>query len=185
MIMGQIRVLHEHYDRRPWVSILAGVLLTIPLIERLVDDGFSVTSVIICALTAVPVLLILILDVIRRKQPSIVVYNDRLVVRVPSVSYKTDEILYSDIRNMAMESGQLLIWRDDQSSPMYCNLGANVRNAQETYDILRSAYDKYNHEHNIKPVPVENLPKRNKGLMIAIMILVMTATMMALFLLRR
>ena len=84
-----------------------------------------------------------------------------------------------------MESGQLLIWRDDQSSPMYCNLGANVRNAQETYDILRSAYDKYNHERNINPVPVENLPKRNKGLMIAIMILVMIATMMALFLLRR
>lgn len=183
--MGQIRVLHEHYDRRPWAGIVAGVLVIIPIISQLIDDGFSVTSVIICALTAVPLLLILILDVIRRKRPSLVVYNDRIEVMIPSVSPKTDEIMYSDIRNLAMESGQLLIWRDDQSSPMYCNLGANVRNAQETYDILRSAYDKYNHEHNIKPVPVENLPKRNKGVMIAIMILVMIAVMMLMFLLRR
>lgn len=184
MIMGQTKLIHEHYDRKPWLSIVAGILVLIPLITRVIDDDFSVTSIIICALTAVPLALILILDLITRKKPSIVVYNDRLVVRVPSVSYKTDEITYSDIRNMAMESGQLLIWQDDQSSPMCYNLGANIRNAQETYDILRSAYDRYNQEHNIKPVPVENLPRRNRRVITAVMIMIMIAVLMLLFLIK-
>lgn len=182
--MGQTKLIHEHYDCRTWSSIVAGILLTVPLIERLIDDKFSVTSIIIFLLTIVPLLVILILDVIRRKRPTIVVYNDRLVVRVPSVSYKTDEIIYSDIKNMALESGQLLIWQDEQSSPVYCNLGVNVRNAQETYDILRSAYDRYNQEHNIKPAPVENLPKRNRRMITAVMILVMVAVLVLLFLVK-
>ncbi len=185
MIMGQTKLIHEHYDRKPWLSIVAGILVLIPLITRVIDDDFSVTSIIICALTAVPLVLILILDLITRKKPSIVVYNDRLVVRVPSVSYKTDEITYSDIRNMAMESGQLLIWQDDQSSPMCYNLGANIRNAEETYDILRSAYDKYNQEHNITPAQVENLPKRNKGMAVLLTVMIMTGILMLIFLKHR
>lgn len=183
--MGQTKLIHEHYDRRPWASIVAGLLVLIPLITRVIDDDFSVTSIIICALTAIPLVLILIINMISRNKPSIVVYNDRLVVRVPSVSYKTDEITYSDIRNMAMESGQLLIWQDDQSSPMCYNLGANIRNAEETYDILRSAYDKYNQEHNITPAQVENLPKRNKGMAVLLTVMIMTGILMLIFLKHR
>ncbi len=185
MIMGQTKLIHEHYDRKPWLSIVAGILVLIPLITRVIDDDFSVASIILFALTAIPLVLILIINMISRNKPSIVVYNDRLVVRVPSVSYKTDEITYSDIRNMAMESGQLLIWQDDQSSPMCCNLGANIRNAEETYDILRSAYDKYNQEHNITPAQVENLPKRNKGMAVLLTVMIMTGILMLIFLKHR
>ena len=83
-----------------------------------------------------------------------------------------------------MESGQLLIWLDESSAPVYFNLGANAANAQETYDILRSAYDKYNQEHNITPAQIENLPKRNKKLIMAITIFIMIAIMILLFELR-
>ena len=152
------------------------------MINRVIDEGFSVTSLIVCALTAIPLALILILDLISRKKPSIVVYNDRIVVRVPSVSYKTDEITYSDIRNMEMTYSQLQIWQDDQSYPKCYNLGSNVRNAQETYDILRSAYDKYNQEHNITPVLVENLPKRKKGMAVMLAVMIMIGVLIMTFL---
>ena len=186
MTMGQIKIIHEHYDSKPWLSIISGTLLALLAVLKFVEDkDWSWINVVLFAILLLPASILLIMDFIWKKKPILLVFNDRIEIKKAPSSGKTVEIMYSDIRNLAMESGQLLIWRDDQSSPMYCNLGANVRNAQETYDILRSAYDKYNHEHNIKPVPVENLPKRNKGLMIAIMILVMTATMMALFLLRR
>ena len=84
-----------------------------------------------------------------------------------------------------MESGQLLIWLDESSVPMYCNMGANAKYSQETYEILRSAYDKYNKEHNITPAKVEDLPKRNKALIMAIAILIMTAIMILIFMLSK
>ena len=180
--MGQIKVLHEHYDRTPWASILAGVLIAGLAIIKFFDEEITKASVITFSLSALPLLLIVFFRIISRNRPALIVYNDRLEVRAPSnYSRKTDEILYSDIRNLAIESGQLLIWLDESSAPMYCNLGANAANAQETYDILRSAYDKYNKEHNITPAQIENLPKRKKGLIMAITFLIMVAIMMLLF----
>ena len=184
--MGQIRVIHEHYDRAPWASIFSGVLIAGLAIIKFLGEKITTVSVIIFALTAIPLLLIVIFSIIRRNKPALVVYNDRLEVRESSMySQKTNEIMYSQIRNLAIESGQLLIWLDESSVPMYRNLGANAANAQQTYDILRSAYDKYNQEHNITPAQVENLPKRNKGKIMAITFLIMVAIMILMFLLRR
>lgn len=178
MIMGQTKLIHEHYDRAPLASIFAGIMLAGLAIIKLFGEGFDTVNVIVFTLTAIPMLVIIIVSIFRRNKPSIVVYNDRLEVL-------SDEIMYSDIKNIAMESGQLLIWLDESSAPMYQNLGANVRNAQQTYDILRSAYDKYNQEHNITPAQIENLPKRNKKLIMAITILIMIAILMMIFLLHR
>ena len=172
--MGQIKVIHEHYDRTPWASILAGVLIAGLAVIKFVADKITTATAITFALTAIPLLLIVIFSIIRRNRPALVVCNDRLEVRTPSLySQKMDEIMYSDIKNLALESGQLLIWSDESSIPMYRNLGANIRNAQETYDILRSAYDRYNQEHNITPAQIENLPKRNKGMMVLTTVLIM------------
>ena len=176
--MGQSKVIHEHYDRAPWASILAGILIAGLAILKLFGEELNAAKIIVFVLTVIPMLVILIVSIIRRNKPSLVVYNDRIEVL-------SDEILYSDIRNIAMESGQLLIWLDESSVPMYRNLGANVRNAQETYDILRSAYDKYNQEHNITPAQVEYLPKRNKGKIILITIMIMIGILMLMFLSRR
>lgn len=176
--MGQIRVIHEHYDRSPWASIVAGILIAGLAIIKLFGQEINAAKIIVFALTIIPMLVILIVSIIRRNKPLLVVYNDRLEVM-------SDEILYSDIRNIAMESGQLLIWLDESSVPIYRNLGAKVANAQQTYDILRSAYDKYNQEHNITPAQVENLPKRNKGKIMAITFLIMVAIMILMFLLHR
>ena len=172
--MGQIKVIHEHYDRTPWASILAGVLIVGLAVIKFVAEKITTATVITFALTATPLLLIIIFSVIRRYKPVLVVYNDRLEVKAPSFYSKNmDEIMYSDIKNIALESGQLLIWCDESSIPMYRNLGVNARNAQETYDILRSAYDRYNQEHNITPAQIENLPKRNKGMMVLTTVLIM------------
>ena len=176
--MGQIRVIHEHYDRSPWASIVAGILIAGLAIIKLFGQEINAAKIIVFALAIIPMLVILIVSIIRRNKPLLVVYNDRLEVM-------SDEILYSDIRNIAMESGQLLIWLDESSVPIYRNLGAKVANAQQTYDILRSAYDKYNQEHNITPAQVENLPKRNKGKIMAITFLIMVAIMILMFLLHR
>ena len=172
--MGQIKVIHEHYDRTPWASILAGVLISGLAIIKFLAEKITTASAITFALTAIPLLLIIVLSIIRRNKPILVVCNDRLDVRASSLySRKVDELMYSDIRNLALESGQLLIWCDESSIPMYRNLGVNARNAQETYDILRSAYDRYNQEHNITPAQIENLPKRNKGMMVLTTVLIM------------
>ena len=185
MTMGQTKLIHEHYDRSPLASILAGVLIIGHAILRLFDDEITTESIILLAVTVVPLLIILIIGITRRNKPSLVVYNDRIEVKTPSqYSKKINEILYSDIKNLAFESGQLLIWLDESSNPMYCNLGANAGNAQASYDILRSAYDKYNQEHNITPARIDYLPKRNKPLIMAITILVMVGIMMLIFIFR-
>jgi len=183
--MGQIKVIHEHYDRTPWASILAGVLISGLAIIKFLAEKITTASAITFALTAIPLLLIIVLSIIRRNKPILVVCNDRLDVRASSLySRKVDELMYSDIRNLALESGQLLIWLDESSVPMYCNLGANARNAQETYDILKSAYDKYNLEHNITPAQVENLPKRDKRKIIVMTILIMVFILVLIFISR-
>lgn len=172
--MGQIRVIHEHYDRSPLASIIAGILVAGLAILKLFGEEFTAAKIIVFALTAIPMMVILILSIIRRKKPTLVVYNDRLEVM-------SDEIMYSDIRNIAMEAGQLLIWLDESSVPMYRNLGANAANAQQTYDILRSAYDQYNQEHNITPAQVDYLPKRKKGKIIVMTILIMVLILVLMF----
>ena len=93
---------------------------------------------------------------------------------MPFKKYRS-EILYSDIRNLALQEGQLRIWLDKTSGPSCYNLGANVKNAEDTYNILRATYDQYNQEHGITPVPVESMPERKTGLIQVMIIVTMLA----------
>jgi len=173
MIMGQIKLIHEHYDSKPWASIISGLLIAGLAILRLVEDRgeHSWIYLIVFGVCILPTIAVLVLDVIWKKKPTLVVYNDRLEVMKP-MSNKRVEILYSDIKNMALQSGQLRVWLDEFSQPACYNLGANLGKAQESYDILRTAYDQYNQEHNFKSIPLWDLPKRKIAVQIVIMIVV-------------
>ena len=96
------------------------------------------------------------------------------------MSSKRVEISYPEIKNMALESGQLRIWVDEFSQPSCFNMGANLGKAQESYDILRTAYDQYNQEHNLKPVLLWDLPKRK--LTTQVLIIIVTFCLLSLFL---
>ena len=181
MIMGQTKLIHEHYDSKPWASIISGLLIAGLAILRVFEDRgeHSWIYVLIFAIWALPAIALLVLDIIWKKKPTLIVYNDRLEVR-KSMSSKRVEILYSDIKNMALQSGQLRVWLDEFSQPVCYNLGANATKAQESYDILRTAYDQYNQEHNFKPILLLDLPKRRLAVQIIAMIVVFC--LMALFL---
>ena len=184
MIMGQIKIIHEHYDHKPWVSLIAGLLIAILAIIRLVfDEDKSLANLVLFALVVLPPFVIVLIDIFRRNKPTVVVYNDRIEVRMP-LQKTPDEIMYSDIRNLALQAGQLRIWLDEASGPSCYNLGTNAKNAQETYNILRATFDKYNQEHNIKSVPVENMPKKKTGLGQVVFIITFLAIIMLLFILR-
>jgi hypothetical protein len=163
--MGQTKLIHEHYDSKPWASIISGLLIAGLASLRVFEDRgeHSWIYVLIFAIWALPAIALLVLDIIWKKKPTLIVYNDRLEVR-KAMSSKRVEILYSDIRNMALESGQLRIWVDEFSKPACYNMGANLVKAQESYDILHTAYDEYNQEHNFKPVPLWDLPKKRAGI---------------------
>ena len=165
MNMGQIKLIHEHYDSKRWVGIISGTLVACLAILKLVADRDSNSwfRLFFFSLAILPSIIILVMDIIWKKKPIVVVYNDRLEVR-KTLSSKRTEILYSDIKNMALEAGQLRIWLDEYSQPSCYNMGADLDKAQESYDILRTAYDGYNQEHNFKTVPLVDLPKRRTGL---------------------
>ena len=184
MNMGQIKVIHEHYDHKPWVSLIAGLLIAVLAIIRLVfDKDKSLANLVLFALVVLPPLVIVLIDIFRRNKPTVVVYNDRIEVRMP-LQKTPDEILYSDIRNIALEAGQLRIWLDEASGPSCYNLGTNVKNAQETYDILRTTFDKYNQEHNITAIPVWSLPQKKSALSRVIFIVTMLCILALLIILR-
>ena len=159
--MGQIKVIHEHYDSKPLAGIISGSLLAGLAILKLVTEikEHSWLYLLVFGIIMLPAIVVVILDIIWKKKPTLVVYNDRLEVMKP-MSSKRVEILYSDIKNMALQSGQLRVWLDEYSQPACYNLGANVDKAQGSYDILRTAYDQYNQEHYFKTVPLLDLPKR-------------------------
>ena len=183
MNMGQTKIIHEHYDHKPWASIIAGLLIAGLAILHVVDDkDHSFANLVLYAIVALPPFVIVLIDIFKRNKPTLVVYNDRLEVRMP-MQKNMDEIVYSDIRNIALQSGQLRIWLDEYSAPSCYNMGANVGKAQESYDILRAAYDKYNQEHNFKPIPVESLPQRKTGLakVVFIVTLLCFLTLLVLF----
>ena len=163
--MGQTKLIHEHYDSKPWASIISGSLLAGLAILQLVADSkrHSWIYLIFFGVCTLPAIAVLVLDLIWKKKPTLIVFNDRLEVR-KAMSSKRVEILYSDIKNMALESGQLRIWVDEFSKPACYNMGANLVKAQESYDILHTAYDEYNQEHNFKPVPLWDLPKKRAGM---------------------
>jgi hypothetical protein len=171
--MGQIKLIHEHYDSKPWAGIISGTLFAILAITKLVVDSKDHTWIylVLFGLVILPTVVILVMDIIWKKKPTLVVYNDRLEVMKP-MSSKRVEILYSEIKNMALQSGQLRVWLDEYSQPACYNLGANVNKTQESYDILRNAYDQYNQEHNFKTVPLPDLPKRKLTAQVLIMIVV-------------
>ena len=135
--MGQIKLIHEHYDSKPWAGIISGTLFAILAITKLVVDSKDHTWIylVLFGLVILPTVVILVMDIIWKKKPTLVVYNDRLEVMKP-MSSKRVEILYSEIKNMALQSGQLRVWLDEYSQPACYNLGANVNKTQESYDIL-------------------------------------------------
>ena len=184
MIMGQTKIIHEHYDHKPWVSLIAGLLIAILAIIRLVfDKDKSLANMVLFAIVVLPPFVIVLIDIFRRNKPTVVVYNDRIEVRMP-LQKTPDEILYSDIRNIALQAGQLRIWLDESSGPSCYNLGTNAKNAQETYDILRATFDKYNQEHNITAVPVWSLPQKRSALSRVIFIVTMLCILVLLIILR-
>jgi hypothetical protein len=179
--MGQTKLIHEHYDSKPWASIISGSLIAGLAILKVFEDRgeHSWLYLIIFGVSFLPTVALLVLDIIWKKKPTLVVYNDCLEVRKP-MSSKRVEILYSEIKNMALQSGQLRVWLDEFSQPACYNLGANLGKAQESYDILRTAYDQYNQEHNFKPIPLWDLPKRK--LTAQVLIMIVTFCLISLFL---
>ena len=179
--MGQTKLIHEHYDSKPWASIISATLLGVLAIIKLASEisERSWFSIVLFCIILLPSIVLAVMDIIWKKKPTLVVYNDRLEVWKP-MSSKRVEILYSQIKNMALQSGQLRVWLDEFSQPVCYNLGANATKAQESYDILRTAYDQYNQEHNFKPILLLDLPKRRLAVQIIAMIVVFC--LMALFL---
>ena len=179
--MGQTKLIHEHYDSKPWASIISGSLLAGFAILKLIEDRgeHSWLYLIIFGVCILPTVVLLVMDVIWKKKPMVVIYNDRVEVRRPFSSKRT-EILYSEIKNMALESGQLRIWVDEFSQPSCFNMGANLGKAQEAYDILHTAYVEYNQEHNFKPIPLWDLPKRK--LTTQMVFIIVTVCVITLFL---
>lgn len=182
--MGQIRLIHEHYDSKPLRSLIVGLLIAILAgVNLITDKDRSLADLVLSALIVFPPFVIMVFELLRWNKPAIVVYNDRLEVRMP---FKRDrkEILYSEIKNFALEAGQLRIWFDEYSMPSCYNLGENVKNAEDTYNILRATYDKYNQEYGIKPVPVESMPKKKAGVAQVVLIVTMICTLALLIIVR-
>ena len=179
--MGQTKLIHEHYDSKPWASIISTLLISLLAMLKLANDihDHSWIPVALFCVVILPSIGLLVMDIIWKKKPTLVVYNDCLEVRKP-MSSKRVEILYSQIKNMALQSGQLRVWLDEYSQPACYNLGANANKAQESYDILRTAYDQYNQEHNLKPIPLWDLPKRK--LTAQVLIMIVTFCLLSLFL---
>ena len=179
--MGQTKLIHEHFDSKPWASIISGSLIAGLAILKLIEDRgeHSWLYLIIFGVSLLPTVALLVMDIIWKKKPTLVVYNDCLEVRKP-MSSKRVEISYPEIKNMALESGQLRIWVDEFSQPSCFNMGANLGKAQESYDILHTAYVEYNQEHNLKPVPLWDLPKRK--LTTQVLIIIVTFCLISLFL---
>lgn len=184
MIMGQIKVIHEHYDSRPLRSLIVGLLIAILAgVNLFLDKDRSLADLVLSALLVFPPFVILVFELLRWNKPAMVVYNDRLEVRLP-FKRNRKEILYSEIKNLALEAGQLRIWLDEYSMPSCYNLGENVKNAEDTYSILRATYDKYNQECGITPVPVESMPQKKAGVAQVVLIVTMVCTLALLIILR-
>jgi len=183
--MGQTKIIHEHYDSKPWAGIISGTLVAFLAIIQLVAQAkdHAWIYVALFGLATLPTIGMLVMEIIWKKKPTLVVYNDRIEVMKP-MSSKRVEIMYSDIKNMALEAGQLRVWLDEYSQPSCYNLGANPGKAQESYDILRTAYDGYNKEHNFKPVSLWDLPKKRIALGQVVMIVTMLAVITLLIILR-
>ena len=179
--MGQTKIIHEHYDSKPWAGIISATLFAGLTISKLVIDSkeHSWIYLLVFGLVLLPTVVLLVMDIIWKKKPTLIVYNDRLEVMKP-MSSKRVEIMYSDIKNMALQAGQLRVWLDECSQPACYNLGANANKTQESYDILRTAYDEYNQEHNFKTVPLVDLPKRRTGVM-QVVFIVAVLCFLALF----
>lgn len=182
MTMGQIKLIHEHYDSKPWLSIISGTLLALLAVLKFVEDkDWSWINVVLFAILLLPASILLIMDFIWKKKPILLVFNDRIEIKKAPSSGKTVEIMYSDIKNMAYDSGELKIWLDEYSMPSRYYLGAKLAKDQETYDILRAAYDQYNQERGIRPVPVESMPKKTKTLGQIVFMITMISVFIALF----
>ena len=165
MIMGQIKLIHEHYDSKPWASIISATLFAmVTVLGFIAKKDMYWINTLLFIITLLPISILLVIDIIWKNKPILTVYNDRLEVKKAPSSGKTTEILYSDIKNMSLEASQLRIWLDVDSIPSCYYLGAKLNKVQETYDILRTAYDQYNQERGIKPVPLADMPNRTKSL---------------------
>ena len=79
--MGQIRLIHEHYDSKPLRSLIVGLLIAILAgVNLIADKDRSLADLVLSALLVFPPFVIMVFELLRWNKPAIVVYNDRLEV---------------------------------------------------------------------------------------------------------
>ena len=93
--------------------------------------------------------------------------------------------MYSDIRNVDCQFTQLMIWRNETAAPECYNMGVKAKIAEETFNYIRNSFDKYCLENNIKPAPVDGLPKKKTSLQQVAMIVTMLAVLALFFILSK
>ena len=165
--MGQSKLIHEHYDSKPWASIISATCLALLAIFKFVGDkDLYWINVVLFAITLLPVSLLLVMDIIWKKKPTLIVYNDRLEIKKSPSSSKMTEIMYSDIKNMSHEAGGLKIWLDVDSLPSSYYLGAKLAKDQE---------------NGIKPVPVESMTQKTKILSKIVFMITVISIIILLF----
>ena len=96
--MGQTKIIHEHYDSKPWASIISATLLAVLAIVKLGSEicERSWFSIVLFIIILLPSIVLVVIDFIWKKKPMVVIYNDRVEVRRPFSSKRT-EILYSTV----------------------------------------------------------------------------------------
>ena len=182
--MIQPKIIHEHYNAKPWFSIILEFLTIAFLVSSqglsFLNKQYPDTSLALkIVILGIPVLYLFVVfldGLYWKRKPTIVVYNDRLEVRKP-LSLNRIEIMYSDIRNVDCQFTQLMIWRNETAAPECYNMGVKAKIAEETFNYIRSSFDKYCLENNIKPAPIESLPKKKASLPQVVLIVTMLAAL--------
>ena len=182
--MRQPQIIHEHYNAKPWFSIILEFLTIAFLVSSqglsFLNKQYPDTSLALkIVILGIPVLYLFVVfldGLYWKRKPTIVVYNDRLEVRKP-FSLNRTEIMYSDIRNVDCQFTQLMVWRNEISAPECYNMGVKAKIAEETFNYIRSSFDKYCLENNIKPAPLESLPQKKTSLPQVVLIVTMLAAL--------
>ena len=190
--MRQPQIIHEHYNAKPWFSIILEFLTIaflvssqgLSFLNKQYPDTSLALKIVILGIPVLYLILVFLDGLYWKRKPTIVVYNDRLEVRKP-FSLNRTEIMYSDIRNVDCQFTQLMIWRNETAAPECYNMGVKAKIAEETFNYIRSSFDKYCLENNIKPAPVDSLPKKKTSLQQVVMIITMLAVLALFFILSK
>ena len=190
--MRQHQIIHEHYNSKPWFIIILEFLTIaflvssqgLSFLNKQYPDTSLALKIVILGIPVLYLILVFLDGLYWKRKPTIVVYNDRLEVRKP-FSLNRTEIMYSDIRNVDCQFTQLMVWRNEISAPECYNMGVKAKIAEETFNYIRSSFDKYCLENNIKPAPLESLPQKKTSLQQAVMIITMVAVLALFFILSK